>query len=272
MRLWSIQIYMTTSIRSPYGDKWNYERHEFKPFDPFKEPQLISIIFLACGKSKITKLCLEATAKAAALYGGELEWVFMENGDCQENWQLFDEFKCERKTLIKSRNFGICHGFNQMLAVSRGEFVMFHENDFRNQIPDFNFLQHAKDILNEQQDIGLVRLRDPYDPYENWGKNKKEYEPMSCPDAKVWRAATLGGHLYYFYECPNGFNNNPNLVRRSLLNEVGMFREPIFGSDPRHGEQDFQERVRATDALTGYIGVPVYHHIGGGLRLFYERN
>jgi hypothetical protein len=254
---------MTSSSKhlKPEDPFWDYSKHEFKDCDPFCEPGLISILFLAHGKPELTKLALESTAQAVSLYDGEVEWCFMENGENKENAELFFEFPAERKTIITSQNYGIMHGFNQLWSISRGEYCLIHENDFLNNVPHVNFLKHAKDILDSRPNIGIVSLRAVGDPNENWGYGKKDYLPYSCGDFR--ERQTKDGWDYMEADYPNIYNNNPNIMRKSLWRQCGYFNEPVVGTDPRHDETHYQERVRETKMLGAHIGRELYYHIGG---------
>jgi hypothetical protein len=154
---------------------------------------------------------------------------------------------------------------------------MVHESDFLNKNVKFNFLQAAKDILDEKSEIGIVQLRAIYDAAENWGFGKAEYSPFSTTDAKlaaakikVWKDKTKAGHEYLISEFPNGFNNNPNLIRKSIYKECGPYPEPPLNCDLRHGETEYAGRVAKTGCAVAHIFTDIYHHIGGSLRRLYE--
>lgn len=276
---------MTSSIRD--GSQQDRDIREYKPHDPFEEPGLISILFLSCGKHALAKAALQSTAEGLRTYPGEVEWLFLEQEDdpewdyqCEglpnktdgrENTAMYERFNVERKVIVRpNRNYGINNGFNQLWAVSRGQYCMIHENDWVNQDPGFPFMEHAKDILDEHSHIGLVQMRAVWDPTENWGLRKPEYSPWSCEapalDAagiKVWEETTSRGHEFLVSEFANGFNNNPNLMRKSLYRECGPYPEPPMTADPRHGETEYQERVAKTSCATAHINREVYVHMGG---------
>lgn len=263
---------MTSSERdlNPGQDRWNYAIQSLKPYDPFCEPGLISVLFLAHGRPELTEKCLDSTTIALKSYSGEIEFCFLENGLCNQNWQLFERYPCKRKKLIRSSNWGIMSAFNDLWSVSRGEYCLILENDFYNSKPDFNFMQVAKDILDQKSEVGIVSLRAIYDPFESWGYKKPEYLPYSCSEEenakyniKVWNEVTTAGHKYLLSKYPNIYNNNPNLMRKKLWRECGHFSEPPCGSDPRNNETHYQERVRATDSIGAHINVELYFHVGG---------
>lgn len=262
---------MTSSERHLKHDqpRWDFENPLYKKNrDVFMEPGLFSIIVLAHGRPEITRQTVLGTLENVKLYSGEVEIIFIENGECDENYKFFDNLLLERKVIIRQRNYGINEALNQGWALSRGEYIMILENDWETHIPE-NFLGIAKDIFEEQPSIGLIQLRDPLDPHENHGSGKPLYNPFSChqhtldrANVSVWKDKTKNGHNYLIANHPNGFNNNPILIRKLLYRECGPYPEPEVGCDPRHGETEMQQRVAKTDWLTAYIGAPLYWHMG----------
>ena len=249
--------------------RWDYNIQRYKQNrDVFCEKGLTSIVFLACGRPDITRRSFLSTLDAAVRHQGELEWIFVENGCCQENYDFFHGLQVPRKTIISQPNYGINEGLNQGWAISRGEFVMIHENDWECRVPT-DFFSIARDIFNEKQDVGLIQLRAINDPKENWGYRKPTYNPWSCTaealanaNIKVWKEHTQQGHSYFLSVFPNGFNNNPIMIRKSLYRECGAYPEPELGTDPRHGETEYQERVAKIGCATAHIGIELYYHCG----------
>lgn len=263
---------MTSSYKPILGSnsKWDYKVQRYKS-DPdlFSEKGLISILFLACGRPDVTKRSLLSTLDGLEGYDGEIELIFIENGDCKENQSFFDSIDIKRKVLIQQGNYGINQGLNQAWAVSRGEYCFIHENDWENRIPSFNFLQKSKDILDERSEIGLIHLRAIYDPNENWGVGKPEYSPWSCGSkerelakVRLWSESTKNGYKFLIGDYPNGFNNNPIIMRTSLYRECGPYPEPELGTDPRHGETVYQGKVADTGCIIGHIAKELYFHCG----------
>jgi len=270
---------MTSSKRN--GIVQDYSKQEYKPFNPMCEPGLISILFLSCNKHKLADISLTSTIAASRNYGGEIEWCFLEQGtspDADDNIALFKRLNLERKVMIlPDTNYGINSGFNSLWHISRGEFCMHHESDWLNKHADFPFISTARDILLERSDVGIVQLRAPSDPNENWGRNKPEYNPWSCTEKqlkdsgiKIWIEKIKSGHQYAISEFPNGWNNNPSIIRKSLFKECGPLPEPPFTSDLRHGETEMAERVAKSGCAIAHIGVELYYHIGGAARKYYE--
>jgi hypothetical protein len=249
--------------------RWDYNVQRYKDNrDVFFESGLMSVVFLACGRPDITRRCFLSTLDSAVMHKEEIEWIFIENGRSDENMQFFESLQMPRKVILRQNNYGINQGLNQGWALSRGEFVMIHENDWECRHQE-DFFAIAKDILNEKQDVGMVQLRAVNDPCENWGRGKPEYSPwsstataMQAANIKIWQEKTKRGHPYFISIFPNGFNNNPIIVRKSLYRECGPYPEPDLGTDPRHGETEYQQRVAQTGCATAHIGMELYFHAG----------
>lgn len=271
---------MTSSKRN--GITPDFGRPEYKPHNPMCEPGLISILFLSCNKHKLADISLTSTRLATNMYAGEIEWCLLEQGntpDAEDNIRMFRDLKLERKVIIlPDMNYGINSGFNSLWHISRGEFCMHHESDWFNKLPTKNFLGIALEIMQERSDVGIVQLRAPSDPNENWGAHKPAYNPWSCTqkeldgeNTKVWIEKTKSGHQYAISEFANGWNHNPQIVRKSLFKECGPLPEPPLTCDLRHGETEMAERVAKTGCAIAHIGLELYFHMGGAARTFYER-
>lgn len=278
---------MTTSPRTEAGNKWDFNKRYFKDFDPFCEPGLVSVCVLSCGRANLLRPSLASTFDGVKDYAGEIEWLFLDQSDDNvkhdEAMAIIKSHaeNVERSVMIvPNGNYGINNGLNQLISLSRGQFFMIHEDDWVNIDFTFDFLRHAVDIMNENPDVAVVQLRDPNDPHENYGLRKPEYNPWSCnekllsrSDVNLWERTTKSGHRFWVSDLPNGYNNNPILIRKEFWNKVGPLKEPPFGTDPRHDETHMQCKIKDANLglLTAHIMTPVYRHIGGTLRSNYER-
>jgi hypothetical protein len=227
--------------------KWDYNEHSYKPHDPMCEPGLFSVLFLSCGRPDVTKPCLDATVRAASRYEGEIEWLFMEQGGSEENYE---------------------HFLNQLWGLSRGEYCFVLENDWMNAKPDVDLFGTVRQIMEDKSEIGIVQLRAIHDHNENWGYRKPEYSPWSCTPQQLEEAKIkmhqeqVGDHHYLICDFPNGFNNNPCVIRKNLYRGCGPYPEPPLGTDPRHGETEYQQRVAQSGCAIAHIGVELYYHCG----------
>lgn len=237
---------------------------KYKDYDIFCEPQLFSIVVLACGRPDFTKQTVLSLLDSTSLYTDEIEYLFIENGECEENYQFFQGLNLERKVIVRQSNAGINEGLNQGWALSRGEFIIILENDWLLH-PKVNFLQVIKDILNEKQDIGLVQLRAINDLEQNWGAGKEEYWPWymtKLNKVKVWKERTLNGHEYLISDLPFAFTNNPVCIRKQIYRELGPYPEAEYGHDPRHGETIWQTKFYNSGAMAAHINLNLFYHIG----------
>jgi hypothetical protein len=145
---------------------------------------------------------------------------------------------------------------------------MILENDWECRM-DVNFMPHIIDIFKDNDDVDIVQLRAVWDPNENWGKGKPEYSPWSSSELslkhtglEIHNKTTSKGHPYYTCRFPNGFNNNPCVMRKSLYRQCGPYPEAEVGCDPRHGETLYQNMVAETHCATAHIGLELYYHCG----------
>lgn len=253
----------------PGQKRWDHTKPKYKENrDVFCEPGLFSIVVLSHGRETLTQKCLLSTLECVNQYDGEVEWIFIENGGNEANYLFFSSFPARRKVIVRQDNYGINEGLNQGWALSRGEFVMIHENDWE-AVRVANFLQPARDIFDENPRIGIVQLRDPLDPHENHGSGKPEYNPWSCTEEQVqaaglemWKAETSKNHSFLVSNFPNGFNNNPVIIRKQVYRYCGPYPEAEVGFDHRHGETEYQARVARYGCLTAHVGLPIYWHAG----------
>jgi len=260
---------MTSSERQLEGQRWDFSRAQYKDTDDvFLEPGLFSIIVLAHGRPTTTRQSILSTLDSLRMYDEEIEWIFIENGGSEANYVFFQGLNLERKVIVRQKNFGINEALNQGWALSRGEYCFIHENDWV-ATREANFLQYAKEIFEEKQNVGIIQLRDPLDPHENHGSGKPFFNPWSCRSevlerakVKIWKETTKSGHTYMISEFPNGFCNNPMIMRKSVYRECGPYPEAELGCDPRHGESLYQERVAKLGCAIAHIGMPLYWHMG----------
>lgn len=263
---------MTSSDRhlQPGQSRWDYNNPHYKSTnDVFLEGGLFSIITLAHGRPEITRQSILSTLDCLESCHEQVEWIFIENAHDDNNFKFFDDLPLHRKVIVRQSNFGINEGINQGWALSRGEFIMVHENDWLNIGRKFDFLAVAKEIFDTKESVGIIQLRDPFDPNENFGLGKPEYNPWSCSsdllsrhNIKLWHETTPKGHGFLISEYLNGFNNNPILIRKSIYRECGPYPEAEVGTDPRHGETEYQRRVGSLGCAIAHIGVPLYRHMG----------
>jgi hypothetical protein len=240
----------------------------YKPFrDVFCERGLFSILFLACGRPEITRRCLLSTIDALKDCPLEIEWIFLENGECEDNYNLFQSLSLERKVVIRQKNYGISEGLNQLWCISRGEFCVILENDWEIHNP-FDYLSAAKRVFDHNGDIGIIQLRAVYDTNEQWGRGKAEYWPWDCDQRElsrkgvsVWNEVTNDGLHYMLANHPNAWNNNPSIIMKSIYRSCGPLEEAEIGSDARHGETNMQLRTAELGFVTAHIG-ECYYHIG----------
>lgn len=259
----------------PYGKVINRNIQIYRDIDNiYSESGLISVLILSCGNHKVFKNSFSTTINSLKNYHGDLEYLLLEQGwdkdprGAYDNVKFFNEITSDidrSLVILPNRNGGINYGINQLWQLARGEYILFLENDWLCGHSNERWLELAKNIMDNHNDIGILQVRAIGDPNENWGLGKPEFSPWSCngrPDVQE-RKAVFDGLDVIFYVAQKriyGINNNPALWRKKMRDELGPMLEPELWSDLCHGETEYQERFIKTKWNAAHIHIPIYYH------------
>lgn len=254
----------------PFGKVINRELQLYRSIeDPYYEHGLISVMFLSCGRHDVTKFCIKSTLDTLKYFDGNIEFIFLEQGwdiaygEAERNLNFYRALKYDRSIIVMpDKNYGINNAINQMYRLSRGTYLLLLECDWYCSSKDHGWLRDSCKILDEFKDIGVVQLRNIYDPNENWGYGKQQYNPFSiCNNKNVIKKYTsnnvpflLATHKFA------GINNNPNLIRKDVYRDIGLCKEPLLESDLKHGETDREERFMNTHWKVAHLINGVFFH------------
>ncbi len=254
----------------PKGQKIDRKIQVYRDIDNiYSEHGLVSIMFLSCGRHDVTKFCIESTLNSLRNFNGNIEFIFMEQGwnvnyqEAEKNLIFYKSLKYDRSVIIiPNKNYGINNAINQMYRLSRGIYTLLLECDWYCLSNDSYWLDNGCKILDNYENIGVVQLRNIYDPNENWGYGKQQYNPFSiCNNKNILRQYTsdnipflLATHKFA------GINNNPNLVRKDVYRDIGLCKEPLLESNLKHGETDREERFMNTTWKVAHLIDGVFFH------------
>ena len=111
----------------PDQPRWDFSIARYKDNDDvFCELGLFSIVVLAHGRPVNTRKAILSTLDSVRMYDGKVEWIFIENGANEANYEFFQGLNLERKVIVRQKNYGINEGLNQGWALSRGEYIFIH--------------------------------------------------------------------------------------------------------------------------------------------------
>lgn len=129
-----------------------------------------SLISLSFDKLAMTRRCLSAVVEKTAFPKGETELIVVDNGsdDGSVQWLEGDFADCCTKQglayrLVRNKtNTGCSTARNQALALARGEYIVFLDNDVEPAGPDW--LESLRARMEFAPDIGMVGAKMLYPP------------------------------------------------------------------------------------------------------------
>lgn len=220
--------------------------------------QLVSIVIVNYNGGEILKDCLKSLTRVTYQ---KFEVIVVDNASHDNSLLVINDFRKEFPRIIlkivkNKRNVGFAEGNNIALPHTAGEFVLLLNNDTKVTPSFLRVLVHE---INRNKLIGIVQ---PKIIFTDTGK-------LQSGGALF----TNIGFLYYF-----GFGKNPNandynkqtqifsangacvLIRRSVIDEVGLFDDDFFAY---YEETDFCQRVLMAGYSILYIPDALIFHKGG---------
>lgn len=136
---------------------------------------------------------------------------------------------------------------DKLYSAVETDYIFHNEDDWNFSRTDF--LDQAVDLLNSDEKISSVILRDPHDIWALEGKENQFHLHVNN-GIEYHRLDHLHEEWYSF-----GFN--PHLVRRSLWQELG-------GYSQFRKERHVSRHLKAQGYYCAYLSPPVCEHIGWG--------
>jgi GT2 family glycosyltransferase len=167
---------------------------------------LVSYIILSCNRRDMV---LNAIASVAAQRYSNKEIIIVDNGSTDGTVELLRASHPEVRVLASKTNIGPAAARNKGILASRGEFIVLLDDDC--ELTGERSTESVVGNFLADERCGAVSLR-IIDPVTGWGWPYNVYESHLAPLA---------------HECAI-FRSGGVALRRSTLDEVGLFWEPFF--------------------------------------------
>lgn len=161
--------------------------------------------------------------------------------------------------VVYNHDGSIGQGWNSLYKRMQGEYVLMCQDDWFFMEKKWDWLQECIQVLDEVDDLGIIRLRKDNDGQaeESIGKRILFYSEEKKLDFKMRDVACVGG----------GFTLNPFVCKKALIGKLGE----VAGKRKIHGlaEMELRDRYKAFGYKTFKLdnddgGVCI--HIGRGRR------
>lgn len=167
-------------------------------------------------------------------------------------------------------NMGIGAGLNGLHSAARklgARYYLHLENDWECQIPGYDWLLNAVDVLQSNDQVGIIKLRQENDgQYEMMGANvtngtAEKYSPWwlrPMPDY-VNSEFTHGGVRYHYAKVERGYTNNPHILKMEMIKDW-CFDDSVQGYGLE--EEKAETRPAREGWATANLEHGVFKHIG----------
>jgi len=227
----------------------------------------LSFTLLSCGRIELLKRTVESTfSKIDDI--SKIEKIFVEDNfwnECNEyitSTRLFDV------NIAHGSRKGIGAGLNTLFSYVNTDYVFNMQNDWECCASNNKWLWNALDILKEDEDIGIVRLRKRNDRQGWWAdiETQKRSHPWNfdgdiLPPVVVHERTTMKGYKFLSgFGMIFRYNENPHLIRRFTIEQLKGRIESAH--DKGMAEIDYQHRFDAIGLGVAKLLEDVYFHIG----------
>ncbi|HZV00117.1 MAG TPA: glycosyltransferase, partial [Planctomycetota bacterium] len=187
----------------------------------------VSIGVVSCNRPDYLRITLASTRASLGAFGTRVEWLAFDNGSAPEVVRELE--LADLNVVVKSqKNLGLAPALDELYRASTGEYVLGLEDDWKCLAATSEWLELAIAILDEHEDVGVVRLRRIDDGQCGHATRHApevalRHHPWSLkPLPPVVETRELNGKR--FYVAPSAFanwTNNPVLCRREVRDWIG---------------------------------------------------
>jgi GT2 family glycosyltransferase len=197
---------------------------------------LVSIVTVNYNQNEVTYDLLESLRKVSY---ANIEIIVVDNASPSENPDLIKEKYPEIQLIKSEKNLGFAGGNNLGVRASKGEYLMFINND--TEVPA-GFLEPLVELLEKDKTIGMVSPKIKF----HWDPSIVQYAGITKMNPYTIRNEGLG---YYKKDGPEfdklseteSIHGAAMMVPRRVIKKVGMMTEVYF---LYYEEHDWAEMVK----------------------------
>ena len=197
---------------------------------------LVSIITVNYNQSKVT---IDLLKSIREITYPNVEIIVVDNASPNDNPELLKEEFPEIQLIKSKKNLGFAGGNNIGVRASKGEYLMFINND--TEVPKY-FLEPLVDLLEKDTSIGMVSPKIKF----HWDPSTLQYAGITKMNPFTLRNRGLG---YYKKDTPEfnqlseteSIHGAAMMVPRRVIKEVGLMTEVYF---LYYEEHDWAEMIK----------------------------
>ncbi len=213
-----------------------------------QEQGIISFVIISFNRAEDTRVVVRNVLDLQDVAGFEKEIIVINNGSDQ-SYRIFDDFLAalakEERALVdyvdNPENLGVARGRNLGISRSKGELLIFIDDDAEFVVPDVIPICFKKLEQYAERNIGIIAFREYRTKTEEWYIATKD--KAQAKEAEFFT---------------NYFVGSGHMVRREVFDRVGLYTTEFF-----YGMEEYDLAYKTIEA--GYTilytsEVTVHHH------------
>jgi GT2 family glycosyltransferase len=200
---------------------------------------LVSVSILNWKRPTDTIECVESVKKQSYR---NIEILVIENGSNDDSYLQLSKIK-GIKLFRNEENLGFSGGHNSVLQHATGKYLLLLNND---AYMDPQWIEKAVDIIESDERIGAIGGRSyEWDGGQMVHGTPYTFQDIHLPQSEGIFRRTDNGSM----QITNNLSGSCVLLRRSSIDEIGLFYEPYFAY---YEETDLFARMKSVGLLTLY--------------------
>ena len=204
--------------------------------DNFTTYPLVSIITVNYNQSSVT---LDLLKSLGNITYPNVEVIVVDNASPNDRAEVISESYPNVQLIKSNTNLGFAGGNNLGVRASKGEYLMFINND--TEVPE-GFLEPLVELFQKDERIGMVSPKIKF----HWNKELIQYAGYTKMNPYTIRNSSIGyhqkdGEKFSRLEETNAAHGAAMMVPRRVIEKVGMMTEIYF---LYYEEHDWSEMIK----------------------------